>query len=94
MNTEEDKLLVLAGWMIRSKNRYNVMVALGNKAKTPTVLSKNTNIKINRVSDVLKELKLKGLVVCLNEEAKKGRLFQQTDLGKKIMRKTHLINDE
>ena len=37
MNTEEDKLLVLAGWMIRSKNRYNVMVALGNKAKTPTV---------------------------------------------------------
>jgi len=40
---------------------------------------------INHVSNFLKEFKENNLVVCLNEEEKRGRLYQITDNGKKLL---------
>ena len=37
------------------------------------------------VSSALNDLKSKKLVICLNENAKKGRLYKTTKLGLKIL---------
>ena len=37
------------------------------------------------MSKVLKELKDAGVAECINEEARKGRLYRLTDLGEEIV---------
>ena len=53
--------------------------------KTPSNIAKEIDLRTNHVSNVLKELKEKELVVCLNEDARKGRLYKNTELGIKIL---------
>ena len=50
------------------------------------VIAEEVGLRTNHVSNVLKELKKEGIVVCLNEEAKKGRLYKNTDLGIEILK--------
>lgn len=93
MSEENEKLLKLASWILISSYRNRVMIALGNKLKTPSTLSRESGVKINHISKVLKELKNNDLVVCINEDMHKGRLYQATDLGKKVMQKTKNLDD-
>lgn len=65
-----------------SSYRYRIMESIGNGMKLPSEISKDINIRLNHVSTVLNDLKSHGLVECLNEEAKKGRLYKLTELGK------------
>lgn len=88
---EKDEKLILAGWILASKYRKRVMITIGTKLKTPSVISRESDIKMNYISNVLKELKEKKLVECINETAKKGRLYQVTELGEEIMRITKKI---
>ena len=44
------------------------------------------DLRTNHVSNALKDLKEKNLVVCLNEEAHKGRLYKNTDLAIEILK--------
>ena len=37
------------------------------------------------ISKVLSELKSKEIVECINEEARKGRLYRLTDTGKDVL---------
>lgn len=53
--------------------------------RSPSEISKHTNIRLNHVSMYLGELKESGLVECLNETAKKGRLYHMTEIGKKVI---------
>jgi len=46
----------------------------------------STKINKGHVSRTLKELCEKKLVECGNEEAKKGRMYLITELGKKIIK--------
>ena len=82
----DSDLAELAGWIISSSYRKRVMVALGEQIKTPSVLSKHTGIVANHISTVIRQLKDKELVLCINEKAYKGRLYQITDLGKEVMK--------
>lgn len=82
MNQQE--VIVLAGWIKASSYRNRVMINLGNKTKTPSSIARDSQIKMNHVSMVLKALKEKKLIVCLNEDSKKGRLYQMTNLGKQV----------
>lgn len=82
MNQQE--IIVLAGWIKASSYRNRVMINLGNKTKTPSSIARDSQIKMNHVSMVLKALKEKKLIVCLNEDSKKGRLYQMTNLGKQV----------
>ena len=61
------------------------MKSIGKSIKTPSNIAKEINLRTNHVSNVLKELKEKELVVCLNEDARKGRLYKNTELGVKIL---------
>ena len=52
---------------------------------TPSEIAEKTKIRLNHVSNFLKDLKDSKLVVCLNDKEKRGRLYKITELGKKIM---------
>ena len=43
-------------------------------------------LRTNHVSNVLKELKKENIVVCLNEDARKGRLYKNTEIGIEILK--------
>jgi DNA-binding MarR family transcriptional regulator len=69
-----------------SENRLKILNILNNgKVLTPTEIAKETGIIVNHISGFLKEFKDNKLVVCLNEEDKRGRLYQITESGKKVL---------
>lgn len=68
----------------KSTYRIRVMKAIGKDIKMPMEISKESKIVPNHVSNVLRELSDKGIVVCLNPKNRKGRLYKLTDLGLKI----------
>ena len=74
------------GYIGSSKYRQNVMEYLTTvEAKTPTDIAKHTGIRTNHISKTLKELSNKGVIKCLNDEARKGRLYAITDKGVKVL---------
>ncbi len=62
--------------------RERVLAALAGSPKLPKQLSSETHLRLNHVSRALRELRQRGLVVCLTPEAKaRGRLYGMTDAG-------------
>ncbi len=53
---------------------------------TPSEIAEKTKIRLNHISNFLKNLKENNLVICLNEEEKRGRLYRITELGKKVVK--------
>ena len=60
------------------------MKALNEDNKTPTQIANDSNIRINHISKVLKELKQCGVVECINEQNRKNRTYKLTSLGEEI----------
>ncbi len=72
-----------ASYIDRSKQRKEIVRILSNDSfKKPSDLAKELNIRTNHVSRVLKDLKEENIVICVNEEEKRGRLYKLTDKGK------------
>ena len=83
-----EKGMINAVSLIKSSEyRSKVLKAIGNNVITPSEIAKKVGLRLNHVSMVLTELKGNNLVKCLNEEAKKGRLYQLTDMGKNAINK-------
>ena len=61
------------------------MKALNEDNKTPTQIANDSDIRINHISKVLKELKQCGVVECINEQNRKNRIYKLTSLGEKIV---------
>jgi len=76
----------LIGYIKASNYRIELLKKLIEKPSTPTELANLTKINKGHVSRALKELCGKKLVECGNEEAKKGRMYLITELGKKIIK--------
>lgn len=76
-----DKMLIKKAYVECSTYRCNVIKAIGNKVKIPSVIAKDAGILPNHVSKILSELREKKLVICINEEARKGRLYKLTKEG-------------
>ena len=51
---------------------------------TPSEISEKTKLRLNHVSNFLKDLRDNRLIICLNNDEKRGRLYQITELGKKV----------
>jgi predicted transcriptional regulator len=70
-----------------SEYRKKILESLSNvNYLTPSEISEITKIRLNHVSNFLKDLKDNKLIICLNEEDKRGRLYQISDLGKKVIK--------
>ena len=69
-----------------SKHRQKVLLSLKNsELKLPSEIVKETSLVFSDVSRSLKDLKEKGLVLCLNEEDDQGRLYQITKKGNAVL---------
>lgn len=85
MMSKEEKL-GLAAYVITSSYRERALTVLHtNKNMTPKYIAEHCNVRGNHISMTLKGLKEKKLVVCINEEVRKGRLYQITPLGEEVM---------
>ena len=70
-----------------SEYRSKIVQSIGNNTLTPSEIAKKTDLRLNHVSMFLKELKENKIVKCLNEESRKGRLYELTELGKNAIEK-------
>lgn len=85
MSQKDDELLKLTSYVEISKYREKTLKSIGNNVKIPTNIAKDSGIRTNHISTVLSELKSKEIVECINEEARKGRLYRLTDTGKEVL---------
>ena len=70
-----------------SDYRKKILSSLNEvKYLTPSEISNKTKIRLNHVSNFLKDLKDNKLILCLNDEDKRGRLYKITELGKKVIK--------
>lgn len=89
MNDDEEFFEVLA-YVRASGHRSNIIKFLGYGLKTPKEIGVELNIRTNHVSNLLADLKKKGLVFCVTPNVHKGRLYKLTDVGCKI---SEYLND-
>lgn len=65
----------------------NILIALENeKFKIPSEIANEVGTITSHVSCHLSGLKEKGLIKCINEDAKKGRLYYITEKGKSVLK--------
>lgn len=81
-----DEIFQLVGYVMASEYRTNILKSIGEEIKIPSAIAEDIGLRTNHVSNVLKDLKEYNLIVCLNEEARKGRLYKNTDLGLEILK--------
>ena len=80
-----DELLNKCSYVAISSYRRKVLETLKNDVKIPTKISEESGVGIKHVSNVLTDLKEHNLIVCINEDAHKGRLYRLTDEGKNVV---------
>lgn len=86
MFLNRDDMLVLAAYVVSSTYRKKALQVLGdNEVMTPKGIAGCCNVSTNHISNTLSELKEKELVVCINPEMKKGRLYKLTSLGSEVL---------
>ena len=81
-----DDIFKILGYVMASEYRTNIIKSIGESIKIPSAIAEDIGLRTNHVSNVLKDLKENDLVVCLNEDARKGRLYKNTDLGLEILK--------
>ena len=81
MFMKEEEILHSLGYVMASSYRLSVIKYIGNGVKIPSDIAKKIGVRTNHISNVLADLKENGLVVCLNEDAHKGRLYKNTELS-------------
>lgn len=84
MESERD----LFSWVNRGRQRRAVIKAMFDTLMPCQILRKaknyNQKLTMNNTSDVLRDFVKKEIAVCLNEEAKIGRLYRLTEVGERI----------
>ena len=76
----------LVSFVLRGKIRRKVLENL-DKPMTPTQLAQKIETHRSTTSRTLLSLEKKELVKCITPNENMGRLYEITDLGKKVMRK-------
>ena len=81
----DDETLKKYAYVNISSYRVKAVKSLQEGDKTPTQLANDSNIRVNHISKVLKELKDHEVVVCINEEKRKNRIYRLTNVGHEIV---------
>jgi DNA-binding MarR family transcriptional regulator len=69
----------------KSTYRTRTIKVLDGTVLMPKEIAEDSGILQNHISNVLRELKEKNLVECLNPKMKKGRLYRLTEDGQEIL---------
>lgn len=86
----DDETLKLYGYINISSYRAKAVKALQGEEKTPSNIAKDSGIKINHISNVLRQLKDCQVAECINEEAHKNRIYRLTEVGEEVAK--HIDN--
>ena len=70
----------------KSSYRVRVLKSLGGDAKMPKEIASDSGILPNHISNVLRQLKEKEIVECINPEVRKGRLYRLSDNGLNLLK--------
>jgi len=82
------KEMVTAISLLKSSGyRLKIIQAISDDTLTPSEIANKIDIRLNHVSMFLKDLKENNLVKCLNEDTRKGRLYELTEAGKNAINK-------
>ena len=81
----EDEIWGMIGFIKISQARYKTLKCLSNEHLMPTEISKKTQLTPAQVSVALRDMKKVKIVRCMNENVKRGRIYQCTDLGLEIL---------
>lgn len=76
----------LLDYVNNSSYRVNVIKALGKDVKIPTKIAADSGILPNHISNVLRQLKEKEIVECINPEVRKGRLYRLSGNGLDVLK--------
>ncbi len=74
----------LAGFVLRSKNRPDVLKLL-ELPQNPSQIAKKLKISLTHASKTVRELNSKNLIKCLNEKSNLGRIYALTKEGKEVL---------
>ncbi len=80
----EDELWDLIGYIKISSTRCKTIMTLQNEHLMPKEIIEKTDLTPSQVSIALRDLKSKKLVKCVNEKARKGRIYHCTEIGEKV----------
>ena len=67
------------GYVVASKYRIKVILALLPHPKTSKQVSTETQIGMTHVSRTIRQLAMKDLAYCINPQELKGRVYDLTD---------------
>lgn len=81
----DNNLIEFISLLKASKNKKKMLTTLNDKILTPNEIAEKINMRINHVSYYLSELKKKNLIMCINEEKRKGKLYKLTELGLRVL---------
>ncbi len=70
----------------RSSYRVKVLKSLGEDTKMPKEIANDSGILQNHISSILRQLKEKDVVECINPEVRKGRLYRLSDNGLEVLK--------
>jgi predicted transcriptional regulator len=74
------------GIIVGSEYRKKVIKCLASGPRTPKQIAALTGLRLNHVSATLGVLEELGTVVCLTPKLRKGKVFQITEPGRKIVK--------
>jgi predicted transcriptional regulator len=81
----EDEIWAMVGFIKISASRYRTLKSLGSEHLMPTEIARASGLTPAQVSVALHDMKRQRMVRCMNEKAKKGRIYQCTELGLKVI---------
>ncbi|MBI5073164.1 MarR family transcriptional regulator [Candidatus Woesearchaeota archaeon] len=70
-----------------SEYRSKILKSIGKQIRMPSEIANDTALRLNHVSMFLKEMVQHNLIICLNENDRKGRLYKITELGKNVLKR-------
>lgn len=81
MKQKERQLWILYSFVVVSTLKTNIVKLLEEKPLTPTQIQREMKLNLSHISRLLKGLKEKDIVECLNPEQRKGKLYSLTKKG-------------
>ena len=85
-NMDDEELHNIVGFVKNSEYRTKTLRFIGESMKMPSEIGEDLHINASQVSNVLADLKSRGLVECKTPKIYKGRLYKNTPLGLKIIK--------
>jgi DNA-binding MarR family transcriptional regulator len=60
------------------------LLSLQEKPKFPSQIAKEIEHDLNSISNILTQLRKKGIIKLVNPEVRKGRIYRLTEVGEEI----------